>query len=260
MRKYALITGASKGIGRAIAIQLAQAGYNLFLVARSATELQELADHVIAAHGVKAAYLAQDLSQHNGGALVAEWVSKSDIQLSVLINNAGYGLWGNFSELSLDEQMNMLRLNLDATILITYHLLPLLRKQPKGYVLNVSSTAAYQALPTLALYSASKAFILSFSRALRYELKDTNVSVSVLSPGPTETGFAHRAGLDALADLAEKFNMHPQDVARIGLKGLFDGKAEIIPGFLNQLSAYAAKHLFKTWIERISAGLYRHSK
>ncbi|EHQ28654.1 SDR family NAD(P)-dependent oxidoreductase [Mucilaginibacter paludis] len=260
MGKYALITGASKGIGRAIAIQLAQAGYNLFLVARSETELQELANYVIAAHGVKAAYLVKDLSQDNAGVLVAEWVRRSDIQLSVLINNAGYGLWGNFAELSLDGQMNMLRLNLDATIEITYHLLPLLKKQPKAYVLNVSSTAAYQALPTLALYSASKAFILSFSRALRYELKDTTVSVSVLSPGPTDTGFAHRAGLDALADLAEKFNMRPQDVARIGLKGLFDGKAEIVPGFLNKLSAYAAKHLFKTWIERISAGLYRHSK
>jgi short-subunit dehydrogenase len=260
MRSYALITGASKGIGRAMAIQLAGAGYNLLLVARSKTELKELAEHIINKHHVEALYLAIDLSEDKAAKAMADWCTNLDIQLSVLINNAGFGLWGNFDELGLPEQMSMLKLNINAVIEITHRLLPLLKKQQQAYVLNVSSTAAYQALPTLALYAASKAFILSFSRAIRYELKDTSVSVSVLSPGPTDTGFAHRAGMDALADLAEKFNMQPKDVARIGLKGMFAQKAEIIPGLLNKLSAYGAKHLFKAWIERISAGLYQHSK
>jgi short-subunit dehydrogenase len=132
-----------------------------------------------------------------------------------------------------------------------------LRKQKQAFILNVSSTAAYQAVPTLALYAASKAFVLSFSRALRYELKDTNISVSCLCPGPTDTGFAHRAGMDALAELAAKFNMPADEVARIGLKGMFRKKVEIIPGFLNKVSSFGARHLSKAMIERITAGLYK---
>jgi len=260
METYALITGASKGIGRSIAIQLASAGYNLLLISRSEPDLKNLAELIKIEHKVSVLYLAIDLSEPVAAEQIAAWVMGLNIQLSVLINNAGYGLWGNFSELSIDEQMNMLRLNIDSLVTLTYRLLPFLKKQKQAYLLNVASTAAYQALPALAVYSASKAFILSFTRAIRYELKDTVVSVTVLSPGPTDTGFAHRAGLDALAELAEKFNMSPDDVARIGLKGMFDKKAEIIPGILNKLSAYAAKHLFKSLVERISAGLYKNKK
>jgi short-subunit dehydrogenase len=112
-------------------------------------------------------------------------------------------------------------------------------------------------VPTLAVYSATKAFVLSFSRALRYELKDSAVAVSCLCPGPTDTGFAHRAGLDALADLAEKFNMQPGEVAAIGLKGMFAKKAEIVPGFLNKISAAAGRHLNKALIEKITGDLYK---
>ena len=120
----------------------------------------------------------------------------------------------------------------------------------------MASTAAYQAVPTLAVYAATKAFVLSFSRALRIELKDV-VSVSCLCPGPTDTGFAHRAGMDAIADLAEKFNMQPGEVAKIGLEGMFNKKAEIIPGLLNKLSAIGSRHLNKALIERIASGLYK---
>jgi len=136
-------------------------------------------------------------------------------------------------------------------------LLPVLKNQPQSHILNVSSTAAYQAVPTFTIYAASKAFVLSFSRGLRYELKNTNISVSCLCPGPTDTGFAHRAGMDALAELAAKVNMTPDDVAGIALKGMFNKKTEIIPGFLNKLSSFGAKHLNKSLVERISAGLYK---
>jgi uncharacterized protein len=136
-------------------------------------------------------------------------------------------------------------------------LLPLLEQQERAYVLNVSSTAAYQAMPTMALYAASKSFVLSFSRALRYELRKTNISVSCLSPGPTATGFVSRAGLEALADLADKFNMSATIVAGVGLKGMFNRKSEIIPGIVNKLSVFGATHLPKSWIERITAGLYK---
>lgn len=257
MNKFALITGASKGIGRSMAFQLAKSGYHLLLVARSATELEALALQIQQDHQVKAFYLTADLSTKSASLNVANWVNQQTDQLTVLINNAGYGLWGDFEALNLEEQMNMLHLNINAVVELSHHLLPVLKAQQQAFILNISSTAAYQAVPTLALYAASKTFVLSYSRALRYELRDTPVSVSCLCPGPTDTGFASRAGLDALADLAEKFNMLPEAVAQAGLKGMFSGKAEIIPGFLNKLSAFGARHLPKTMIERITASLYK---
>jgi len=255
--EFALITGASKGIGKSMAIKLAKAGYHLLLVARSEAELQQLAIQIQSDYNNQVFYLPTDLSADTAPLQVAKWAQQHTHKLSVLINNAGYGLWGDFEKLDLSAQMNMLTLNINTVLSLTHHLLPLLKQQKQSYILNLSSTAAYQAVPTLALYAASKSFILSYSRALRYELKNTTVSVSCLCPGPTDTGFAHRAGLDAMADLAEKFNMSPESVASAGIKGMFNKKAEIIPGFLNKLSAFGAQHLNKAIIERITAGLYK---
>jgi short-subunit dehydrogenase len=256
LKEYALITGASGGIGKAMVILLAQKGYSLLLISRSAHDLGVLAQEIRDQYQVSVEFLATDLSHVNAAEEVATWCHSVTPSLTILINNAGYGLWGDFEQLNLAEQQNMLRLNISTVTDLTHHLLPLLKKQEQTYILNVSSTAAYQAVPTLALYAASKAFILSYSRALRYELKDSVVSVSCLCPGPTATGFADRAGMSALADLADKFNMQPAEVAVIGIKGMFGKKTEIIPGFLNQLSAFGARHLPKSLIERITAKLY----
>lgn len=258
MNEYALITGASKGIGKSIALSLAASGYNLLLIARSETELKDLSVQLQSQYKISVLYLVIDLSDKNAPTRIAQWCLKNVSSLSILINNAGYGLWGNFDKLNIQDQLNMLQLNINAVIELTYHLLPELHRQPQSYILNISSTAAYQALPTLALYAASKTFILSYSRALSYELRKSTISVSCLCPGPTATGFASRAGMDALAELAEKFNMTPKDVAEAGLKGMFRKKTEIIPGFLNKLSAFGANHLPKSLIEKISAGLYKN--
>ena len=257
MKKYALITGASKGIGRAIAESLARSGYHLLLAARSEEELQQLSELLKEAYKIEVFYLSIDLSVEHAAEQVAAWCKSQVPSLSILINNAGYGLWGDFDQLTLHAQMNMLKLNIDVVVELTHHLLPLLKQQTQAHVLNISSTAAYQAVPTLSLYAASKTFILSYSRALRYELKDSAVSVSCLCPGPTATGFSSRAGMDALADLAEKFNMSPENVAEIGLKGMFNKKAEIIPGFLNKVSVFGTRILPKSLIERITARLYQ---
>lgn len=257
MEKYALVTGASKGIGREIATQLAGKGYHLLLVARAETELSQLTGQLARQYRVKVQFLPCDLSEPGAAAKVSKWCGAITPSLSVLINNAGYGTWGNFGDLGLEAQMNMLQLNVNAVVELSYLLLPLLKHQERAYVLNVSSTAAYQAMPTMALYAASKSFVLSFSRALRYELRKTNISVSCLSPGPTATGFVSRAGLEALADLADKFNMSAATVASVGLKGMFNRKSEIIPGIVNKLSVFGATHLPKSWIERITAGLYK---
>lgn len=257
INEFALITGASKGIGKSMTLQLAKAGYHLLLIARSEDELQQLTKQIQDKYNNKVFYLQADLSEDTAPIRVAEWVQQHTDKLSILINNAGYGLWGDFEKLDLSAQMNMLALNINTVLGLTHQLLPVLKQQQQSYILNLSSTAAYQAVPTLALYAASKSFILSYSRALRYELKNTTVSVSCLCPGPTDTGFANRAGLDALADLAEKFNMSPETVANAGIKGMFNKKAEIIPGFLNKLSAFGAQHLNKSLIERITASLYK---
>ncbi|OOQ56795.1 SDR family NAD(P)-dependent oxidoreductase [Mucilaginibacter pedocola] len=256
LKTYALVTGATSGIGKELATQLAAKGYNVLLVSRSADKLELLSRDLVEQYGVDAKHLAADLSIASSAQTVADWCAASTSSLSILINNAGYGLWGDFAELELPAQLNMLQLNINAVVELSHRLLPLLKQQKQAYILNVASTAAYQAVPTLALYSASKVFVLSYSRALRYELKDTPVSVSCLCPGPTATGFADRAGMSALAELADKFNMQPDEVAASGLKDMFDKKAEIIPGLLNKLSAAGARHLPKALIEKISAGLY----
>lgn len=252
MSTYAVVTGASKGIGKELAIQLKQQGYSLVLIARPSAELNQLAEEL----GGDTLSFAIDLSDQGASQKVAEFCK--DLPISVLINNAGYGLWAPFESAELSGQLNMLQLNINAVVELTHYLLPQLKKQP-SYILTISSTAAYQAVPTLAIYAATKAFILSFSRALRLELMGS-VSVSCLSPGPTNTGFAHRAGMDSIAkltELAEKFNMQPDEVARIGLAGMFQHKAEIIPGFLNKLSAVGARHINKAMIERLSSKLYK---
>jgi short-subunit dehydrogenase len=258
MNQYALVTGAGKGIGRSMALLLAQKGYNMLLVSRSESDLIALSTQIKTGYNIKADYLTADLSKPDAALLIFDWVKSLNVPVSVLINNAGHGIWGNFDELDISAQTGMMQVNMNAVTELSYHFIPLLKLQQQAFILNVSSTAAYQAVPTLAVYAATKAFVLSFSRALRYELKDTPVSVSCLCPGPTNTGFAHRAGMDALAELAAKFNMTADEVAAIGIKGMFNKKAEIVPGFLNKLSAAAATHSPKSLIERVTAGLYKH--
>ena len=254
---YALVTGASRGIGRAIAIQLARRGYDLLLVARSEDQLTTLAQEIGAKHQHQAKVLALDLAAPGAATAVAAWATQQTNQLAVLVNNAGYGLWGRFEQLPLAEQQNMLQLNMHLPVALTHALLPALRQVPEAYILNVASTAAYQAVPSLTLYAASKAFLLSFSRGLRYELKGTGISVSCLSPGATTTNFADRAGMGAeLQATANKVSMTAEAVAETAVAGLLAGEAEIIPGVLNKVSAGLTSVVPKGLVERIVAGIY----
>jgi len=257
MKTYALITGASKGIGKSIAYNLAERTYNLLLVARSGDELNLLKDDLSRRYSIHVEILSIDLSQAESAYKVSQWIRAHSFPVSILVNNAGYGLWGKFEGLPLQEQMNMLHLNINTLVELTYQVLPLLKQQKASYILNVSSTAAYQAVPTLALYSASKAFVLSFTRALRFELKGSSVSATCICPGPVDTGFAARAGLDALGKMAEKFNMKPDIVAGIAVRGMFSKKSEIIPGITNIISAYANRILPKSFIEKAAASIYK---
>ncbi|PWV46960.1 SDR family oxidoreductase [Chitinophaga sp. S165] len=254
---YALITGASKGIGLSMAHVLASRKYNLLLVARSAEELAKAASELSASWQIKVDYLALDLSLPDAPEKVSEWCKSANYAISVLINNAGYAVWGNFTTRNLDESRQMIQVNAETPVALCYYMLPLLQQQPQSYILNVSSTAAYQAVPTLALYAATKSFLLLFTRALRRELKSTGVSVTCLSPGPVKTNFINRAGMQAIQETADKYGMMPDTVAEIAIMGMFRKKAEIIPGALNALSVFLTRIVPKSLVEKIAADLYK---
>ncbi|MEO6837332.1 MAG: SDR family oxidoreductase [Ginsengibacter sp.] len=257
MMNYALVTGSSKGIGKAIAEDLAKRKYNLLLVARSEKLLQDLAGEIMQKYAVEAKWLAIDLSKKGAPLEVKNWVTQNNFPVSILINNAGYGLWGNFHELALEDQNNMLQLNVLTLVDLTWLMIPLLLPHPKSYILNTGSLAGLQAVPTLNLYAASKALVNSFTRALRFELKDTNISVSLLSPGSVRTDFVERAGMHHMQKMAEKFSMSPEEIAEIAMKGMFSEKKEIMPGFVNQFSAAMVKILPKSLIENLAGSAYK---
>ncbi len=257
---YALVTGASRGIGRAIAHELASRMYNVLLVSRSADELKTIAAELESKYGAACHTMAADLSRPEAPAGVAAWIRKEEYPLSVLVNNAGYTIWSEFEHSSLEEQFAMLNLNIRAKLSLTHELLPELRKQPRAYILNVASTSAYQAVPTMSTYAASKAFVIMFSRALRMELAGSGISVSCVSPGTTDTDFMNRAQMDALRETAAKFNMKADQVAAIAVKGMLAGKAEIIPGAVNWVSAKMTSFLPKKLTESVAAGIYLAKK
>lgn len=253
---YALITGASKGIGKAFAENLASRKINLLLVARTDILLAELASDLKNKFGAEVHYLKSDLSKPGAAQRIFQWIEEEKFDVQILINNAGYALWGNFSELDLQEQNEMLAVNITTMVNLTHLLIPKLKKQKQSYILNVCSTASYQAVPTLTLYAAAKSFALLFSRGLRRELKNSSVSVSCISPGPTKTNFVERAKMLHMQKLSDKMSMTPSSVAEIGIKGMFRKKAEIIPGFTNKISALSARLAPKSLVEKIAGGLY----
>lgn len=259
MNQYAVITGASKGIGKSIAIELAKKGYNLILVARSADLLMEVAKNLEDRFHVKVETLALDLSSPNAACQVTSFCESKSLPITILVNNAGYGIFGNFDTTRLDEQMDMLNLNVIALVSLSHLFIPILKKHEKSYILNIASTAAYQTVPNLNTYSASKAFVLSFSRGLSFELKSMGISVTCLCPGSTKTDFMDRAGMKnpKILSTAEKLGMTSEDVAREGIKAMFEGKPEFIPGFVNWLGAFGNRFMSKGIVEKIAASLYQ---
>jgi len=255
--EYALITGASKGIGRAIAEELASRKYNVLLVARSGELLQRAAAELSERHGVKADWLDLDLSALDAARNVYDWCIARQYKVSILVNNAGYGLSGPFEKYSLEQHLNMMQLNMTTLVGMTRLFLPELRMHPKAYIMNIASSAAYQAVPKLSLYAGTKSFVLSFSRGLHQELQGSPVSVTCVSPGATDTDFPNRAQLGEKGrKAAEKFNMTPASVAGIAVRAMLAGKAEVVTGFVNKVGAFMAWLLPKTLVERTAMKIY----
>ncbi len=254
---FALITGGSKGIGKAIAEILASKGFDLLLVARSAELLETVSSEIHASTKRTCRWLAIDLSLGKAAEEVHDWCVQNNFEISILVNNAGYGLSGGFEKYLANDHAEMLQVNIITLTKLTRLFLPALQRQPTAYILNIGSTASYQAVPMLSAYAASKSYVLNFSRGLNQELKGTHVSVTCVCPGPTDTNFVNRAQVGPKGQkAAERFNMTPQKVAEIAVDSLFRKKPEVITGAANKLSAFFAWLLPKTLVERIAKKLY----
>jgi short-subunit dehydrogenase len=257
MMPFALITGGAKGIGKCIATELAVRKYPVLLVARDEKSLQEHATTLSNTYGIAAHYLALDLGKAGATQILMDWITSNNYNIGVLVNNAGYGLSGPFTKYNANDHLEMMRVNMEVPVALTAALLPTLTKNAPSYILNIASSAAYQAVPGLSAYAASKAFILNFSRGLRHELKNSGVYVTAVSPGSTDTNFANRADVGQKAlKTAEKVNMTPEAVAKIAVNALFNKKPEVITGFINKLGAFLVWLLPKKLAESTAASLY----
>jgi len=233
----ALVTGASAGIGVDLAECFAKDGYDLILTARSEGALQEVATRLAAAHRIKATPIAGDLSVPGGGAALAKTIAERGLQVDVLVNNAGYGIAGAFDGSDLTEQLGMIDLNDRALVELTHIYWPRMLANRHGGVLNVASTASFQPGPLMAIYYASKAFVLSFSEALWKEAEGTGVLVSCLCPGPTTSKFRERAGTGKTRLSRVGTPMPSAEVAQQGYDGWRANQRVVITGARNAILA-----------------------
>lgn len=246
-----LITGASSGIGRELAGQFAGDGAGLVLVARSEDRLRELASSLAARYGVATQVLPADLSQPGAPDQIMQALARQQIDVDVLVNNAGFGARGSVAGLGAARQLDMIEVNVAALTRLTALLLPGMLERRRGGILNVASTAAFQPGPNSAVYYATKAYVLSFTEALAEEVRGSGVRVSCLAPGPTDTGFAAQAGATG-SRLFQRGVMDAARVARAGHDGLLRGKTLVIPGLRNRALAFSVRLSPRALVTKIS--------
>lgn len=230
----ALITGASAGIGAVFARTLAAQRYDLVLVARSQDKLASLAEELTQTHGIRAWAIAQDLTQPEAASQIFNAVQQQGQTVDVLINNAGFGMYGAFAAGDRDTLLQMVRLNVLALVDLTHQFLPSMRQRQHGSIINLGSTAAFQPIPYFAVYAATKAFVLSFSEALWVECQADGVHVLALCPGPTETEFFKFAAMPAsVAERTVQRYTTPEAVVQAALSGLRQKQSTVVPGGLS---------------------------
>jgi len=228
MNKTALITGASSGIGKEFARIHASKGDDLVLIARRKNKLEQLKQELESIYGIKVEIIIKDLSYINAAQEIYDEVIQKGIQIEYLINNAGYGALGKFHELDLNRQVSMINLNITVLTVLTRLFLPDFVKRNSGKILNTSSTASFMPGPLQAVYFATKAYVTFFSNALSEELHDTNITVTNLMPGATESEFGATSGMDK-TEMFQK-TVSSQSVAQDGYDGMMNGKIDVISG------------------------------
>ncbi|MGQ0639194.1 MAG: SDR family NAD(P)-dependent oxidoreductase [Gemmatimonadaceae bacterium] len=240
--KYAVVTGASSGIGAELAEELAGRGYDIVAIARREERLVELCTRITSAGG-RCTVVTADLATYNERERVAAALSPNANQIEVLINNAGFGAHGFFHTTDLDRGLELIDVNCAALVHLTKRILPWMLHRKRGYIMNLASVAAFQPGPVMALYYASKAFVLSFSEALSEECDGTGVVVSALCPGTIPTEFQAKAELASSAPPAYASKMSARDVAQRGLDAMFSGRRVFVPAARNRFAIFVNRFL-----------------
>jgi uncharacterized protein len=239
-QKWALITGASSGIGRAVAYELADKGYNLLLTSRDEQRLQQVATDCCQQYHIETQALVADLSCLESVDGLIRALFAPPIEIECLVNNAGFGVGGEFLKTDLAQELNLLNVQLAAMLKLTKAVLPQMVARKKGRILNVASVYSFAPVPFQAVYSACKAFLLTFSESLREELKGTGVTVTALCPGTTRTEFRARAGIAHRNDAA---GASAEAVAKIAVRQTLRGKHLVVPGFAHRVFVFVARRL-----------------
>jgi short-subunit dehydrogenase len=251
-RPLALVTGASGGIGAEIARVLAGNGHDLVLVARSGARLAAFAEELSGAHGIGARALAADLAQGEEPERLARSIASEGSDVDVLVNNAGFGLHGPFVRTDGARELEMIQLNVVALTRLTKLLLPGMVARGRGRVLNVASTAAFAPGPFMAVYYATKAYVVSLSEALAEEVRGTGVTVTALCPGATRTAFAGTAGMEDSALFRQGVVMDAPTVARAGVAGMMAGRALVVPGLANKALVASLRVTPRSVVRRVT--------
>ena len=238
----ALITGASSGIGLELASLAARDRHDLVLVSRNRERLESVGRGLADQYGVKVSIVAKDLADPSSAAELEADLSGRGIAVDVLVNNAGFGVYGFFAETPIQDEMAMIEVNVSAVTRLTKVFLRGMLERRRGWILNVASTAAFQPGPIMAVYYATKAYVLSFSEALASETEGTGVTVTTLCPGTTRTEFQKRAGFKPVPLLRSPFmSGSAGEVARAGWEGMKDGKRLVVPGLFNKVAVQAER-------------------
>jgi uncharacterized protein len=258
-RQTALITGASGGLGLELAELLAKAGHDLVLVARSAAKLEGVARDLSKKYGVQTLALSSDLSAIGAGKALLEELRSRELDIDILVNNAGFASYGKFHENDLDAEINMVDLNIRTLTELTGLLLPSMVKRGRGRVLNIASTAAFQSGPLMAVYYASKAYVLFFSEAIANELEGTGVTVTAFCPGAFSSGFQDRADMQDSKLIKGRKLPTALEVARIGFAGMMKGQVVVLDSMFNYVQAQSARFLPRKVVTKIVRGVQERS-
>ena len=255
-RQTALITGASGGIGLELALVFAEHDFDLVIVARREAELEALAERCHDQHGSAVHALPMDLLGPDAPAKLVRKLESADLEVDVLVNNAGLMEMGAFAEIALEKHERLVQLNVAVLTSLTRRLLPAMLERGSGRILNVASTSSFQPVPALALYAATKAFVLSLSESLSEELRGTGVTVTALCPGVTKTDMYDRAHEEheIISNLPGLFLSDAKDVARDGYEACIEGRAIVVPGLPNRLVASAVQY-YPRWLVRGIGGI-----
>ncbi|MUG97286.1 SDR family NAD(P)-dependent oxidoreductase [Scytonema sp. UIC 10036] len=250
-KQTALITGASSGIGYELVKLFAREGYNLVLIARSGEKLAIIAQEFNQKYSITVKVIPKDLSEPTSPEEIFQELQQENITVDILVNNAGFATYGFFNETDLNTELEMMQVNMVCLTHLTKLFLKDMVKQGYGKILNVASTASFQPGPLMAVYFATKAYVLSFSEAIANELEGTGVTITALCPGPTESGFQKRAAMEDSKLVKGQKIMDSETVAKIGYTALMEGKTVVITGIKNKILAASVRFSTRKMVTKI---------